>query len=117
MRNGMAATDANKMARLVKVTTTLGIHTCFTFLFNMIPDLLILYWKVSDQTPFYMMLNLNAMVNIFIYTLRFKELRKGLKAFFTCQEKVGVTPVFTYTNSVHQSQRKHTRSILISNNK
>uniref|UniRef100_A0A914URU0 G-protein coupled receptors family 1 profile domain-containing protein n=1 Tax=Plectus sambesii TaxID=2011161 RepID=A0A914URU0_9BILA len=43
---------------------------------------------VANQTPISMMLTLNAMVNIFIYTLRFKEMRNGLKALITCQKKL-----------------------------
>uniref|UniRef100_A0A914WNR7 G-protein coupled receptors family 1 profile domain-containing protein n=1 Tax=Plectus sambesii TaxID=2011161 RepID=A0A914WNR7_9BILA len=90
LRRTVGRSEAEKISRLKKVTYTLGIHTCFTFLFNMVPDLLMMYSNipVANQTPISMMLNLNAMVNIFIYTLRFKEMRNGLKALIMCRAKL-----------------------------
>uniref|UniRef100_A0A914XCZ1 G-protein coupled receptors family 1 profile domain-containing protein n=1 Tax=Plectus sambesii TaxID=2011161 RepID=A0A914XCZ1_9BILA len=104
LRRAVGSREVVKIARLKKVTYTLGIHTCFTFLFNMVPDLLILYSGIpsSSQTPFYMMLNVNAMVNILIYMFRFKEMRNGLKALIMCRRKLPATTVRVHSIQISQ---------------
>uniref|UniRef100_A0A914UL16 G-protein coupled receptors family 1 profile domain-containing protein n=1 Tax=Plectus sambesii TaxID=2011161 RepID=A0A914UL16_9BILA len=113
LRRTAGTSEVNKMARLKKVTYTLGIHTCFTFLFNMVPDLLILYSGTpsSSQTPFYMLLNVNAMVNILIYMFRFKEMRNGLKALIMCRTKMSTTTVNVH--SIQTNQRSRNQSIFV----
>uniref|UniRef100_A0A914XL18 Uncharacterized protein n=1 Tax=Plectus sambesii TaxID=2011161 RepID=A0A914XL18_9BILA len=76
------------MARLKKVTTAVGINVLFTFLFNMIPDLLILLCKFENQTPLFILLNGNAMVNMIMFTYRFKEIRQGLKSLVHCRSLI-----------------------------
>uniref|UniRef100_A0A914X9W6 G-protein coupled receptors family 1 profile domain-containing protein n=1 Tax=Plectus sambesii TaxID=2011161 RepID=A0A914X9W6_9BILA len=66
----------------------------------------------SSQTPFYMMLNVNAMVNILIYMFRFKEMRNGLKALIMCRTKMPATTVRVH--SIQISQRNCSLSTFFS---
>jgi hypothetical protein len=71
-----------------RLTATVGICALFTFVFYVIPTML-MFTKLNADiwAPIYWAVNcLNAMVNVFVYSLRHEDIRRGLKLLFICQE-------------------------------
>uniref|UniRef100_A0A914UVK4 G-protein coupled receptors family 1 profile domain-containing protein n=1 Tax=Plectus sambesii TaxID=2011161 RepID=A0A914UVK4_9BILA len=92
-----------KYEKLKRATVTLGISSFCTFIFYIVPMIIVNLKLFDNLNIFFLMLNLNAMVNIFIYIARFKEIRVGIKALVTCKFKVPWETVLynINTNRVH----------------
>lgn len=97
-----------KMQR--RFTVTLGISCFFTILLYILPVSAQLVSVSSNQTneniafiiPYmFIISNVNAIMNFFIYTSRHKDIRLAVKCLFTCEE---LTPMMlkenTHKNSV-----------------
>uniref|UniRef100_A0A914WVQ1 G-protein coupled receptors family 1 profile domain-containing protein n=1 Tax=Plectus sambesii TaxID=2011161 RepID=A0A914WVQ1_9BILA len=98
MDSNHAIDNSVKFKRLKRATITLGISTFFTFIFYIVPMAFITFKVFKDLTVFYLMLNLNAMVNIFIYFTRFKEIRAGLKSLVMCRRNLNSEAIRNVTN-------------------
>uniref|UniRef100_A0A914VGP0 G-protein coupled receptors family 1 profile domain-containing protein n=1 Tax=Plectus sambesii TaxID=2011161 RepID=A0A914VGP0_9BILA len=83
-----AMEDAVKYEKMKRATLALGISSFCTFIFYIIPMAIINLKLFDNLNVFYLMINFNAMCNIFIYIARFKEIRVGIKALVTCNSKV-----------------------------
>jgi hypothetical protein len=83
-----AIDNSAKFLRLKRATITLGISTFFTFILYIVPFAITVSKIFQNNNVFYLMLNLNAMVNIFIYFKRFKDIRLGLKSLVMCRRNL-----------------------------
>jgi hypothetical protein len=74
------------------LTATVGICALCTFLLYVIPTSLValaglLHWGMDFWGPVCWIMNcINAVINIFIYSLRHEDIRTGLKLLFRCEE-------------------------------
>uniref|UniRef100_A0A914ULR6 G-protein coupled receptors family 1 profile domain-containing protein n=1 Tax=Plectus sambesii TaxID=2011161 RepID=A0A914ULR6_9BILA len=95
--------DAVKYEKMKRATLALGISSFCTFIFYIVPMAIVNLKLFDNLNVFYLMLNFNAMFNIFIYIARFKEIRVGIKALVTCKFKVAWDTVLfnINTNRVH----------------
>uniref|UniRef100_A0A914UMH5 G-protein coupled receptors family 1 profile domain-containing protein n=1 Tax=Plectus sambesii TaxID=2011161 RepID=A0A914UMH5_9BILA len=73
---------AAQISRLKKVTITLAISAFFVLIFSVIPDIILMLNVFSDNLPLYLIGNGNEIAYIFIYSLRFKDIRQGLISLF-----------------------------------
>uniref|UniRef100_A0A914VYX6 G-protein coupled receptors family 1 profile domain-containing protein n=1 Tax=Plectus sambesii TaxID=2011161 RepID=A0A914VYX6_9BILA len=69
---------AAQMIRLKKVTVTLAISAFFVLLFSTVPDIIEMLNVLTNKLPLYIITNGNEIAYIFIYSLRFKDIRQGL---------------------------------------
>uniref|UniRef100_A0A914V290 G-protein coupled receptors family 1 profile domain-containing protein n=1 Tax=Plectus sambesii TaxID=2011161 RepID=A0A914V290_9BILA len=83
---------ANKLRRLqFQLTITVGICVVLTFGLYVIPATLLVLSKWTNTMllwrHFFWLLNcINAIVNVFVYSLRHKNIRQGLKLLLCCRE-------------------------------
>uniref|UniRef100_A0A914XBP7 Uncharacterized protein n=1 Tax=Plectus sambesii TaxID=2011161 RepID=A0A914XBP7_9BILA len=94
-----AMEDAVKYEKMKRATLALGISSFCTFIFYIVPMAVVTLKLFDNLNVFYLMLNFNAMFNIFIYIARFKEIRVGIKALFTCKFKVAWDTVLFNINT------------------
>uniref|UniRef100_A0A914XF25 G-protein coupled receptors family 1 profile domain-containing protein n=1 Tax=Plectus sambesii TaxID=2011161 RepID=A0A914XF25_9BILA len=73
---------AAQISRLKKVTITLAISAFFVLLFSTVPDIIEMLNILTDKLPLYIIVNGNEIAYIFIYSLRFKDIRQGLISLF-----------------------------------
>jgi hypothetical protein len=69
------------------LTITVGICALFTLVFYVIPTILMFILDAGIWAPLYCVVNcVNAVVNVFVYSLRQDDIRQGLKLLFLCKE-------------------------------
>uniref|UniRef100_A0A914XA10 G-protein coupled receptors family 1 profile domain-containing protein n=1 Tax=Plectus sambesii TaxID=2011161 RepID=A0A914XA10_9BILA len=73
---------AARISRLKKVTITLAISAFFVLIFSIIPDVMIMLKVLTDNLLLYLIGNGTEIAYIFIYSLRFKDIRQGLISLF-----------------------------------
>lgn len=64
------------------MTITLAISAFFVLLFSTVPDIIEMLNILSNKLPLYIITNGNEIAYIFIYSLRFKDIRQGLISLF-----------------------------------
>uniref|UniRef100_A0A914V669 G-protein coupled receptors family 1 profile domain-containing protein n=1 Tax=Plectus sambesii TaxID=2011161 RepID=A0A914V669_9BILA len=96
---------AAQISRLKKVTITLAISAFFVLLFSTIPDIILMLNVLSDRLPLYIITNGNEIAYIFIYSLRFKDIRQGLISLFLLRPLKKSNTAFTSRQTFTRSQR------------
>jgi hypothetical protein len=85
-------TTANKLRRMqFHLTITVGICVLLTFALYVIPASLLVISKWTNSMAtwrhiFWVLNCVNAIVNVFVYSLRHKNIREGLKLLLCCRE-------------------------------
>lgn len=82
----------NKLRRIqFHLTITVGICVLITFVLYVVPAVLLVISKWTNSMSlwrhFFWLVNcLNAVVNVFVYSLRHENIRRGLKLLLSCRE-------------------------------
>uniref|UniRef100_A0A914WI51 G-protein coupled receptors family 1 profile domain-containing protein n=1 Tax=Plectus sambesii TaxID=2011161 RepID=A0A914WI51_9BILA len=96
---------ATQISRLKKVTITLAISAFFVLLFSTVPDIVEMLNILTDKLPLYIIVNGNEIAYIFIYSLRFKDIRQGLISLFLLRPLKKNNAAFAPRQTITRSQR------------
>jgi hypothetical protein len=99
----------------VRLTVTVGICALFTVIFYLLPTGL-LFININSNyfaTIYWILTCCNAVVNVFVYSLRHVDIRNGLKHLFSCTQMPSAAAIRLHSESLHSTNTVAGKAALI----